>query len=387
MSRVRSTYCREFLLVLVSLVITVGFAEAVLRFLAPPLAMQRFSGLSSRNYHHLYPPSREMFMGTYDGYPVVVQTNQDGLRSKYTRKEFGKYRDRVIVLGDSFTFGYGIRQEHTITAIMERLLREYSGGNHVAVLNAGIVSYSPFLSRLLFSGKLKYYPPTLVILLLDASDIGDDIKYQAESRIDGDRIYFDLTEKEAIPYYGAVFESVRPFFDSVRWYSDRILTKLAHPFRPRNKKKYDYYEFKVKIDEKVEFSRFFIYRHPLEKTRNYFSSTLKNINMIAREAERIAARFVLVVNPRFHHWNPREAPNNWEKFDYALDEPYQYEYFRFFEEARAEVSYPIFNLLPVFQTTDQFPLVFDNDPHWNERGHEFAAHALVNYLIESKIIE
>jgi hypothetical protein len=78
---------------------------------------------------------------------------------------------------------------------MERLLREHSDGNHVAVLNVGIVSYSPFLSRLLLSGKLQYYQPTLVILLLDASDIGDDIKYQAEARIDGDRIYFDLTRK------------------------------------------------------------------------------------------------------------------------------------------------------------------------------------------------
>ena len=48
-----------------------------------------------------------MFMGIYDGYSVVVQTNQDGLRSMYTREEFGSYRDRVIVLGDSFTFGYG----------------------------------------------------------------------------------------------------------------------------------------------------------------------------------------------------------------------------------------------------------------------------------------
>jgi hypothetical protein len=71
-------------------------------------------------------------------------------------------------------------------------------------------------------------------------------------------------EKEAIPYYGAVFESVRPLVDSVSWYSNRILSKFGHILLRRDKKKYDYYEFKVKIGDKVEFSRFFIYRHPLE---------------------------------------------------------------------------------------------------------------------------
>ncbi len=381
------SHWREFLLLLVSVIMTVGFAEAVLRLFAPPWAMQQFSGVSSRSYHHIYPPNRRMFMGVYDGHHVVIQTNEDGLRSKYTREEFCKYRDRVVVLGDSMVFGYGIRQEQSLTAIMERLLRERLGEKDVAVLNSGIVSYSPFLSQRLFEGKLKRYQPTLVVLLLDTSDIGDDIRYQAEARIDGDRIYFDLEEKEGLPYYGAVFELVRPFFESIRPYTNPIFAKLAYPFRLPSSKKYHYYNFRVKIGNVVETSRFFIYRYPLEKTRSYFSNTLENINAIAREAERIGARFVLVINPRFHHWNPKEAPNNWEKFDYGLNEPYQYEYFRFFEEARSEVNYPIFNLLPAFQATHQFPLVFKNDLHWNERGHEFAARVLVNYLVETKMIE
>lgn len=378
-------YWREFLLLFGSVIMAVGLSEAVLRFLSPPWAMQRLRGVSSRTYHHLYPPERSMFMGVYDGHPVVIRTNEDGLRSGYTRKEFGKYRDRVVVIGDSFVFGYGIRQDRSLTVIMERLLREHFKGSAIAVLNAGIVSHSPFLSRLLLEGKLKHYHPTLVVLLLDTSDIGDDIKYQAEARVAGDRTYFDLEEMD-IPYYGAVFESVRPLVELAGHYAGPILAQLAHAFPASRTKKYNYYRFSVKIGDRVESSRFFIYRYPLERTRPYFSRTLDNINAIAGEVERAGARFVLAVNPRFHHWNPREAPNNWEKFDYALDEPYQYEYFRFFEEARAEVHYPIFSLLPAFQKTDQFPLVFDNDPHWNEAGHEFAAHVLVNYLIENGMI-
>jgi hypothetical protein len=52
-----------------------------------------------------------------------------------------------------------------------------------------------------------------------------------------------------------------------------------------------------------------------------------------------------------------------------LDEPYQYEYFRFLEEVRSQVRYPVFSLLPAFQGTREFPLVFREDPHRNERGN------------------
>jgi len=384
-----SSHWRELLLALVATLITVGFAEAVLRWIGTPWAMRRLAAVSSSDYHHIYPPNRDMFMGAYEGgQPVFVRTNEDGLRTPYTREEFGKYPDRVVLLGDSFVFGYRVRQERGLTAVTERLLRSRLGDNQVAVLNAGVVSYSPFLERLLLAGKLKHYQPTLVVLLLDASDIGDDIQYQAEARANGDRIFFDLEVKERAPYHGAVFELVRRLFESIPPLprDSKLIIALAYPFRQPGKKKYDYYGFKVTIGNVLETSRFFIYRHPLEETRSYFSKTLENINAVAREAEQINARFVLAINPRFHHWNPAEVPENWEKFDYALNEPYQYEYFRFFEEARSQVNYPIFNLLPAFQATRQFPLVFKRDPHWNEQGNEFAARVLVNYLIETRMI-
>jgi hypothetical protein len=377
-----SSHWRDLLLALVATLITVGFAEVALRWIGTPWAMRRYAAISSSDYHHIYPPNRDMFMGVYEGQPVIVHTNEDGFRSNYTREEFGQYHDRVVMLGDSFVFGYGVRQERGLTAVMEQLLRSRLGNNQVAVLNAGIVSYSPYLERLLLAGKLKQYRPTLVVLLLDVTDIGDDIKYQAAARADGDQISFDPEAEETAPYHGAVFELVRRLFES----KSKPIAALAFPFRRPSRKKYDYYEFKVTIGKVVETNRFFIYRHPLEETRRYFVQTLENINAVAREAEQMNARFVLAINPRFHHWNPAEAPENWEKVAYALNEPYQYEYFRFFEEARSQVKYPIFNLLPAFQATHQFPLVFKSDPHWNERGNAFAARVLVNYLIESGTI-
>ena len=152
------------------------------------------------------------------------------------------------------------------------------------------------------------------------------------------------------------------------------------------KKKYDYYKFELNIDGGVERNRFFIYRHPLERTRPYFLNTLEHINRIAAAAAESEARFALVIAPRFHHWNPKECPENWEEDAYSLNEPYQHEYFTFFEERGSQLTYDVFNLLPAFQKTREFPLVFENDPHWNEAGHTFVAKLLADYLIEKQLI-
>lgn len=374
-----SSHWREVLLALVATLLTLGLAEVALRWARVPWAMRRWAGAPSHEYHHIYPPSRDMFMGVYEGQTVIIHTNEDGLRTYYTRGEFARYPERVIMLGDSFVFGYGVRQERGLTAVMEQLLRDRLGTHEIAVLNAGIASYSPFLERLLLAGKLEQYHPTLVVLLLDPSDIGDDIQYEREASISGDRVSFDSLPKEKAPYHGAVFELARRAVESIPRSSKPVIA-LMYPFRRPARKAYDYYAFKLKVGNTVETSRFFIYRHPLTETGSYFSRTLANINAVAEEARRMNARFVLAINPRYQHWNPAEAPDNWEKFDYGVNEPYQYEYFRFFDEARSQVSYPVFDLLPAFRATREFPLVFRNDPHWNERGNAFAARVLVDYL-------
>ena len=134
-------------------------------------------------------------------------------------------------------------------------------------------------------------------------------------------------------------------------------------------------------------NRYFHYRHPLALTKSYFDESLGHIIETAKAVRESGAQYLLVVSPRFHHWNPLESPDNWEKDDYALDEPFQFEYFRYFDEARGRVDFPIFDLLPAFQATDKSPLVFRDDPHWNPHGNEFAANSLAAYLIKQGMLE
>ena len=137
----------------------------------------------------------------------------------------------------------------------------------------------------------------------------------------------------------------------------------------------------------LETNRYFHYRHPLELTRSYFDVSLANIEAIAKAVRATGADFLLVISPRFHHWNPKESPDNWETDDYEHDEPYQFEYFRYFDQARSRVDFPIFDLLPAFQATDEYPLVFRTDPHWNPRGNEFVAGVLANHLATDGLLK
>jgi hypothetical protein len=373
---------KEYVLSLVSICVALFVAEGALRMFGVHAAMRPLKNLPSSRYHHTYPPNQKMYQGVFEGNPVVVQTNEDGLRTHYTRAEFRRYQDRVITMGDSFTFGFGVRQEAAFPERLEALLRKAVSSDNLAVLNAGVIAYSPVLEELQFDGLLREYHPTLVLLFLDATDIGDDIIFTGLGRPEGRTLRFPDTGGEG--YYGAVYQLASKAIGKPLSYPlDKLRLALGVPAEtPR----FDYYRFELKIDDVVERNRFFIYRHPLSKTEPYFRATLDHIASIAADAHNVGARFVLVVTPRFHHWNPKESPDNWESWAYTRDEPFQYEYFRFFDERKAEVDFPILNLLPAFQKTDRFPLVFKGDPHWNKNGHAFVAETIAQYLLKESLI-
>lgn len=83
-------------------------------------------------------------------------------------------RTRVVFLGDSFAEGLGVAQKDTIPGVVQRAL----GTDRFEVLNGGRTSYSPLveyqrLKRFLDAG----YQADAVVLMLDVSDVQDEIYY------------------------------------------------------------------------------------------------------------------------------------------------------------------------------------------------------------------
>lgn len=373
---------KEIVLAAASLAAATGMAEAALRRLRPYDSLCRFRWNASSRYHHVNPPGRRMLSGYVEGTPIVVETNEDGLRTGHSRESFQRHAVRIAILGDSFVFGSGVNAEAAFPAVLERRLRSRAATRDAAVLNAGVISYSPLLERRLFDGVVAAYRPALVLLFLDVTDIGDDAIYARKLRPDGT---FALEGEDRFACYGAVHQVLSPCLGwlgaQLRYPVGVVATALGHPPRPAG----NYYADPIIFQGSPE-NRYFIYRHPLAQTRPYYENTLREVEGLAASAARQGAAFALVVFPRYHHWSTRECRQNWELRAYGENEPFQYEHFRFFDEAAAREPFPIHDLLPDFKATWEYPLVFPNDPHWNARGHDFVARRIEDYLIGRKLL-
>lgn len=370
---------REMALAAFATLVVLAMSEVGLRVAHIERAMKPYAGLSSSVFHHVNAPNQQTFMGVYAGHPVIIRTNEDGMRTDYSREEFRRYRDRILVMGDSFVWGMGVRQDHMVTAALERKLRERLGRDDIAVVAGAAISYSPLLLRKRYREVYRRYRPTVALMVLDVSDIGDDYKYAGEN-VDGDTLSWDFPDEKPARFYLAIHQLSRPFLD---WVKGRLLYPYYTFIRP-DILEYNYYDFQVEVEGKVERNRFFIYRHPLSATRPYFDATLANVTRLAGEAKADSADFALVVAPRYNHWSERESPDNWEvrQYKYGLNDPYEFAYLDYFDAARDTLDYDVFSLYPAFKKTDRFPLVFKNDPHWNDAGADFVAGLLCDFLID-----
>ncbi len=375
---------RHCLLAAGSMLIGLGVAELTLRIVRPHFALPSYWINPSKQFHHIYPASTTMHGRQVEGRPAVVTTNKDGLRTRYEREDFLRYRDRIVILGDSFTFGFGVEQDAAFPKVMERHLRQSLGRSDLAVLNAGIISYSPLLESILYRKLLRSYEPTLTILVLDATDIGDDYSYAQQIVRDPatGNVSFDVEEQTVQTSIwdhvglSRVAHSVKgPFMLPVT-------TALELLFGPQQqaRKRPDYYNFTIRVGDEIETSRFFIFKHPLEETERYFRDTLGYVQEVAKDAAKSDSDFLLVIPPRFQHWSARECPYNWEKTEYELDEPFEYEFLRFFENVEDSLDFDLVHLLPVFEQAEEFPLVFQADPHWNPTGHELVGKTLARIV-------
>lgn len=365
-------------LLLFSTVISLVFVEVALRILRPSLGENLYERWPSPTLHHRNAPGRSsQGMGGH-----TVSTNEDGFRTPYSREAFLQHDQRVVLLGDSYVFGLGVAEEDTLARRLEAELRQLlptRGGGEVAVLNTGVISYSPLLERAAFRHVVAAYKPTTTVLFVDVNDIGDDWQYAREN-VSGDPAdpRFDVPDKprgKSLCEHLAVCKAAKPLTDKLFLPVSTLRKVWGH-----EREDYDYYRFEVTVGGKVEKDRFFILRHPLESTRPYFEGTLGHLNALAREVEATGSSFQVVVMPRYFHWNDAECPRNWEAFRYRVDEPYENEYLRFFAEAAATAPYPIWGLIDDFRAWRGGPLVFEQDPHWNADGHLLAARSVARQL-------
>ncbi len=137
-----------------------------------PLGGPLFTYKPNSTFTALYDPQ-----GDPDGYfgpegRITYRMNGFGLRGAdfEPRKPVGTYR--VLCLGDSFTFGEGVKEEDSYPARIEDRIGPPGGETRVEVINAGVQAFGTRLETMLLQ-RLQPIDPDLVLVgfvLNDATD-------------------------------------------------------------------------------------------------------------------------------------------------------------------------------------------------------------------------
>ncbi len=112
-------------------------------------------------WHHR-PGQQGLFVRAGDR--VEVRINDRGLRDHDYAYQRSAGKQRILVLGDSFAWGYGVAQDEIFTERIEATLDD------VEVINAGVSGYSTDQELLWLKHEGVKYRPDLVILLLVGND-------------------------------------------------------------------------------------------------------------------------------------------------------------------------------------------------------------------------
>jgi len=186
-------------------------------------------------------PNRSAFLM---GVPVSI--NSEGLRDREFSLEKPPGVYRVMVLGDSTTFGWGVKAEDTAAKFLERKLNANlpAGYNRAEVMNTGVGNYDTVQEVTYYETIGWKYHPDLVVLVffindpepvpLEKKGLLIDRSYLiafATNRIDGVMRHAGV-RPDWKTYYASLYDDNRPGFQACK----KALLSLSNSTRSHDAK-------------------------------------------------------------------------------------------------------------------------------------------------------
>jgi len=99
---------------------------------------------------------------------LTYNINSSGFRGPEIEKE--KKGFRVLALGNSCTFGWGVEHEHTWVRQLDKILDNRLSNDNYEVINAGVPGYSSHQGKIAFAKKLVDIKPDMVLIMFGWND-------------------------------------------------------------------------------------------------------------------------------------------------------------------------------------------------------------------------
>ena len=276
---------------------------------------------------------------------TVVRINQKGLRDREHLYERENDTKRILVLGDSFAWGYGVEEAERFSQLLEEALG-------VEVINAGVSGYSSDQELLWYRNEGIKYETDLVILVVAGNDVGDNERQLVNT------IYykpkFVIEEGQLVPIgYPVPKTSLQGRFI----YSLSQRSALAYFLVQR------YFDLRSSYGNlRVNAVKAGDSESSTPSDNHAFELTIALLDEIRATAESKKARFMIVATDRW--WN---APSGATYTDFIRT--LQTEEFLVLDV----------EAMPGF---DPAEMLIPDDGHWSREGHEFVAEK-IKALIES----
>jgi acetyltransferase AlgX (SGNH hydrolase-like protein) len=383
------------LMVLIGLAAGIGVAELVMRLQPPRGAdLHAYVDADPILHHRL----RAGYIAHRRG--VEFRINAIGLKDREypAAKPAGVFR--VLMLGDSYTEGFGLRVEHTMPKQAEDMLASRSCRRPVEVMNAGVSSYSPILEYLYLKERGLALDPDLVVLNFDMTDVHDDLVRTKIGIFGPDSMPLavpDDRRAEAVVMLPPVL-TARPlrFLGPVEHSVNRL--EVYQSFRTTWLGEVLLGAVRLRTLDQLAALGLMgnVHYDPIAITRDEeqpgeleaWAVTERYIAGIAGLARERGIAFVVVVYPHPYQVSAGESPEGRRRVGagpgfYASERP-----FRRLAEIGQRVGIPVLDLVALFRerSAQDGPLFFPDDMHHNERGARVFGQGVVNGLIGLRLV-
>ena len=317
---------QNIILLIVSTVCSLLFLEGILRGLYPYYKnynsemwrygkdIKKISGDARVSHEH-----QANKKGEY--YGVTIATNSNGWRDREYTERPEKYR--LMILGDSITLGWGVKNEDSYPRILERLLK--SKGRDVEVLNTGVGNYNTQNEVYAYLKKGQQFHPHEIV----------------------------------VGYYINDTEVIKPTQNPVQYF---LMTTYLFSLAADK-----WLTFRAKVFENFQYTNF--YSSLYQSSFRGRHATEEAFSVLSQHCQKEKIRLSVAIIPEMHQFKNYPFP----------------EVAQFVQSVGAKQQFPVADLLPNFLNETPSSLwVSMEDAHPNAAGQAIIASGIYDSLLKDQ---